>query len=112
MNFCQLLMDLWVEILLKVCNKALEGETNGKDNLALVDYGVQRVSHLVRDGRVDQAQEFSLSLRSVIKDLLRDVDEADHCFLLLTLKGLYQTLLDLEEFELWNVLVIDTFHAW
>jgi hypothetical protein len=43
---------------------------------------------------------------------LGDVDEADHSSFLLYIEAFDQALLDLKEFEFWNVLVINTFHTW
>jgi hypothetical protein len=104
-------MYLWIEIFLELSDKISKTETYRKHNLALVDYGVQRISHLMRNRRIYQTKEFSLSFRCVIKNLLGDIDEADHSPLLSTLKTFYQTFLNLEELELRDVLFIDASHA-
>ena len=64
------------------------------------------------DGGVDEREELSLSLRGVVEDLLGNVNEAEHNSVLLAIIRLDVTLLDLDEFELWNILFINILHAW
>jgi predicted GNAT superfamily acetyltransferase len=65
----------------------------------------------MRNRRVNETQKLPLGLGSVIKNLLRNVNEADHCSILALDEASDQTFLDLEELELGNELLVDAFHA-
>ena len=72
------------------------------DNLldfAVVDNAVERVTHFVRDSRVNQCQQFTFGLRRVVENFLTDVNEADHIFTdshLMHLSVFFHPLLDLD----------------
>ena len=89
---------------------------NDLDDLTVVNDTVQRVSHLMGDGRVDKRQQLTFGLGRVVENLLRDIDEADHGFLDLTLFRVLSAtfklaLVYLEEFKRRNKLLIDVLHA-
>ena len=88
---------------------------------AVVDDAVERVAHLVRNGRVDEGEHLTLRLRGVVQDLLTDIDEAYHAlfdllidqaaFLLDALLDCDPASVDFEELEGRDVLVFNALHA-
>jgi hypothetical protein len=85
---------------------------NHLQDLALINNGVEWISHLMRNGGVDQAEELPFSPRAIIKDLLWDVHKADHeLHVLLLWVGFDLTFLDLKELELRDIFVIDALHG-
>lgn len=108
----QLLNNILSKTTLEHVDEHLKLDANSIDDLALVDDRVEWVSHLVRDGRVDQRQELSLRLCGVVQDLLRDIVEAEHISTVLTLLVGDLTHLELDEFELRDELIVNTFYNW
>ena len=94
----------------KVFEDVVELLADNLDDLALVDDTVERISHFVRDGRVDQREKLTLGPGGIVENFLRDVNEADHELFILTLGSLNLTLFNLKEFKLWDILIINTFH--
>ena len=84
---------------------------NWLHNFALIYYGIQRISHLVRNCRVNQTQKLTFCLWSIVENFLRNVYKADHNILFLIRKRFDLTLFYLEELELWNEFIFNTFHA-
>lgn len=64
------------------------------------------------DSGVDEGEKFSLCLGCVVKDLLGNVNEAEHNSVLLAIIRLDIALLDLDELEFRNILFINILHAW
>ena len=112
MDVFELLENLGVDVTGIGVHKHLKLLANHKNDFALVDNGVQWVSHLMGDSGVDERKEFSLCLGGVVEDLLRNVNEAKHNSILLAIISLDVALLDLDELEFWNVLLIYILHAW
>jgi|TARA_B110001450_G_C17610663_1_gene477137 hypothetical protein len=73
LNLFEIFFKIKVTDHLELGNKTSERVKQGFHDGALVDDRVQWVSHLMRDGAVDQAQELSFSLRCVVKNLLGNV---------------------------------------
>ena len=63
------------------------------------------------DRRVDERQELSLRFCRVIQDLLRDVYEADHYFVVFLIWTFDETPLYLEELKFRNILLVNVLHS-
>ena len=63
------------------------------------------------DGWVNQRQELPFCLSGIVEDLLGDVNEAKHYFIVFSVWALNEASFDLEEFELGDVLIVDIFHG-
>jgi hypothetical protein len=70
MDTLELLENLGVNVGCISGDEHLKLLANHKNDFALVDNGVQWVSHLMGDSGVDEREELSLCLRGVVKDLL------------------------------------------
>jgi hypothetical protein len=77
----------------------------------LVDDAVQRVTHFVRDCAVDEGKELTFGFGGVVQDLLWDVSEAKHEFVVLVCVVVNSALFKLKEREFWNEIIFDAFHA-
>ena len=108
----QLLQYIWLKLVPESAENLVELLAHDTHDLALVDDAVEGVSHFMRDGGVDEAQELALCLGGVIQDLLGYVDEAEHHTVNITRIASDIALLHLDEFELWNIFFIDVLHAW
>ena len=82
------------------------------DDFALVDDGVERVTHLVRNGGVNKTKQFTFSSGAIIEDFLRNIDKANHGLFVFSALDFDHTFLYLEEFELRDIFVVYAFHAW
>lgn len=57
-------------------NKWLQRLDHDLLDFALIDDGIQGVSHFMRNGRIDETEQLSLRLGCIIENLLRNVDKS------------------------------------